>query len=42
MKGKKLGLIIGVVIFIIGGIIYSQDKDKEVEGLPSVDKSLLS
>ncbi|MEG0857872.1 MAG: Cys-Cys-COOH (seleno)protein SaoC [Terrisporobacter sp.] len=42
MKGKKLGLIAIIVIFIIGGIIYSQDKNKEIEGLPSVDKSLLS
>lgn len=42
MKGKKLGLIAIIVIFIIGGIIYSQDKNKEIEGLPSVDKSSLS
>ncbi|MEG1411232.1 MAG: Cys-Cys-COOH (seleno)protein SaoC [Terrisporobacter sp.] len=42
MKGKKLGLIAIIVIFIIGGIIYSQDKNKEIEGLPSVYKSSLS
>ena len=42
MKTKKLGVIIFIGIFIIGGIIYSQDKNKEIEGLPSVDKSLLS
>lgn len=42
MKTKKLLVIIFMGIFIIGGIIYSQDKNKEIEGLPSVDKSLLS
>lgn len=41
MKTKKIGVIIFIVVFIIGGIIYSKDKNKEIEGLPSVDESLL-
>lgn len=42
MKHKKLSLIAIILAFIVGGIIYSKDKNKETEVLPDVDKSLLS
>lgn len=42
MKGKKIFIILGTIVFLLGMIIYSKDKSRAVDGLPKVSNELMS
>lgn len=41
MKRNKLFIILAIIVFLIGLVIYSGDKSREVDGIKNVSKELL-